>query len=252
VLEIIGGQQSDAWLRARVGRITGSRIADVCSYLTRASGNKKAGDPSAKRDDYMDELIAERLTGRSKDHYNSPAMQRGSELEDDARLYYEAALKVMVEPVSFVVHQEHDFTGASPDGLVGDDGILEVKCLLPWNHIYYVRTQTIPEEYLPQIQWEMACTGRQWVDLVLYCPEIIGADSMRFFYRRIERDDEQIAKYTAEVLKLNAEIEAFMREHDCRPVAPFPVDLKELPEQSEADAYAEAIAVLDASIDMTP
>lgn len=246
-----GGQQGDAWLRNRVGRITGSRIADVCSYLSRASGPKKAGDSSSKRDDYRLEIIFERLTGRTKDHYNSPAMQRGTNLEDDARLYYENVLRVMCEPVNFVLHSKYDFTGASPDSLVGTDGLLEIKCLLPWNHLKYAIAREIPEEYLPQVAWELACTGRKWVDFVLFCPDIIGCDELRFFYRRIDRRElewtvgsgkdeiglvgEAVIEYfTSEVLKLNAEIEYFFAEHSAKPIAPFPVQVLEEP-QDEGD-----------------
>ena len=186
-----GSQQGDAWLRNRIGRITGSRIADVCSYLSRNSGDKKVGDPSGKRDDYRLELIFERLCGRAKDHYNSPSMQRGSDLENDARLFYEGVVRQMCEPVNFVLHPRYDFTGASPDALVGAEGVLEVKCLLPWNHLKYAIAQEAPDEYLPQVAWELACTGRKWVDFVLYCPDILGCDALRFFYRRIGRDELQ-------------------------------------------------------------
>lgn len=244
-----GSQQGDAWLRNRVGRITGSRIADVCSYLIRASGNKKAGDPSGKRDDYKLELIFERLSGRAKDHYNSLAMERGAGLEDDARMYYEGVMRQMCEPVNFVLHPEYSFTGASPDALVGSEGVLEIKCLLPWNHLKYAIAREAPAEYLPQVAWELACTGRKWVDFVLYCPDILGCDALRFFYARIGRDelawvtgsgkDERILSgeavidyFTSEVLKLNGEIEAFMAEHQAKPIAPFPVEI--LSEEAEA------------------
>lgn len=237
-----GSQQGDAWLKNRIGRITGSRIADVCSYLSRASGPKKAGDSSSTRDNYRRELISERLTGFAKDHYNSPAMQRGSALENDARMYYEGAMRQMCAPVNFVLHAKYDFTGASPDSLVGDDGILEIKCLLPWNHIAYVEAKQIPEEYYPQVAWELACTGRKWVDFVLFCPDIRGCEELRFFYRRINRSelvwsvgsgkDERLLTgeavidyFTSEVLKFNAEIEYFMAEHSATPIAPFPVEI---------------------------
>ena len=250
-----GGQQSDRWLRNRVGRITGSRIADVCSYLTRKSGSKEAGDSSGKRDDYKMELIFERLSGRTKDHYNSAAMQRGSGLEDEARLYYESVMREMCAPVNFVLHPQYDFTGVSPDALVGTEGVLEIKCLLPWNHLKYAIAREAPDEYLPQVAWELACTGRKWVDFVLYCPDIVGCDSLRFFYRRMGRDelewtvgagwDERkltgeavIDYYTAEVLKLNGEIDAFMAKHGAKPIAPFPVEVIEEEEREDEDVDA--------------
>lgn len=238
-----GKQQSDSWIRSRVGRITGSRIADVCSYLSRSSGAKKAGDSSAKRDSYRLELIAERLTGRAKDHYVSPAMEWGTETENDARLYYEGIMRQMVEPVGFVLHPEFDFTGASPDSLVGTEGVLELKCPETTTHLQYISEGKIPEEYLPQVAWELACTGRKWADFVSYDPRI-HAESLRFFYRRVERNEltwitgygkdevvltgEAVIDYfTSEVLKLNAEIEAFFTERNAKPIAPYPVEIIE-------------------------
>lgn len=219
-----GKQQGDAWIKNRVGRITGSRIADVISVLTRASGAKKAGDPSAKRDAYKLELIAERLTGRAKDHYVSPAMEHGTDTEDDARLYYERALGVMVAPVGFVLHPKYDFTGASPDALVDEDGILEIKCPETTTHLEYVMAGEVPEQYIPQIQWELACTGRKWADFVSYDPRI-EEPKLRFFYRRIERNDALIEQYTQAVLKLQAEIEYFFAERNATPLAPYPVEI---------------------------
>jgi putative phage-type endonuclease len=250
-----GRQQSDAWLRNRVGRITGSRIADVISVLTRTSGAKKAGDPSAKRDAYKLELIAERLTGRAKDHYVSMAMEHGTATEDDARLYYEGALRMMCEPVSFVLHPKYDFTGSSPDALVGEDGILEIKCPDTTTHLDYVLGGKVPDEYLPQIMWELACTGRKWADFVSYDPRIQD-DKLRFFYRRVERDEALIAHYTEQVLKLNAEIEYFFAERNATPIAPYPVELitedGEVIEQGDPeDISSAAYAYLD-SAEMVP
>lgn len=253
--ETYGAQQGDAWLRARVGRITGSKIADVCARLTRKSVNKKAGDYAAARDNYMLQLIAERLTGRAADHYNSPAMQRGSELEDDARRCYAALSDDEVTPVGFVLHPLYDFTGASADALVGDDGVLEIKCLLPWNHLSYVLKGTIPEDYMPQIAWEIACAGRKWCDLVLYCPDIVAlnADRLRFFYRRIEISDlkgetvdsegktialegQAVLDYiTSEVLAMERDIQDFMKREGCTPIAPFDPLIKDSKEPAPID-----------------
>jgi len=219
-----GRQQGDAWIKNRIGRITGSRIADVISVLTRASGAKKAGDPSAKRDAYKLEVIAERLTGRAKDHYVSPAMEHGTNTEDDARMYYESVMRQMCAPVSFVLHPRYDFTGSSPDSLVGDSGVLEIKCPETTTHLAYHQGGVVPEEYVPQIQWELACTERQWCDFVSFDPRIQDPN-LRFFYRRMKRDEDLIRHYTEQVLKLNAEIEYFFAEHNAKPIAPFPVEI---------------------------
>lgn len=260
-----GSQQSDAWLRNRVGRITASRIVDVCSYLVIKS---RAGESSAKRKNYFYELISERLTGHAKDHYNSPAMERGNDLENDARMYYEGALRVMCQPVNFVLHPEYSFTGASPDSLVGAEGMLEIKCLLPWNHIETLATLDIEPERFAQVGWQLACGGkeRKWCDLVHFCPDICGCDRMRFAYQRIGRDELEwtigsgkdgvkltgeavIDYFTSEVIRMNAEIEQFMEEHGAKPIAPFPVQVLEEESEpeplSEAEARAQAEAVLD-------
>jgi hypothetical protein len=275
-----GSQQGDAWLRNRCGRVTASRIVDVCSYLKKASVNGVAGDPSAKRKSYFYELISERLTGRTAEHYNSPAMQRGNDLENDARLYYEQVMRVMCEPVNFVLHPEFDFTGASPDSLVGREGMLEIKCLLPWNHVEVLTTKKIGPERFAQVGWQLACGGerealraRRWVDLVHFCPDIQGCDRLRFAYQRIGRDELEwtvgsgkeevkltgeavIDYFTSEVLKLNAEIEYFFAEREATPVAPFPVQV--LPDEDEArdalteeQAFAGAMEAIDRT-EMTP
>ena len=268
--ETYGGQQSDEWLRIRVGRITASRINDVCGRLTRKSGNKVAGDPNAKRDDYLEELITARLCGFHKDHYTTPSMQRGIELEPDAWLVYANYIEEPVTPVGFVLHPEYDFTGASADSLVGDKGVLEIKCLLPWNHIHYVLRGEVPEEYIPQIGWEIACAKREWCDFVLYCPDIQGEgnERLRFWYRRIYIKDLRwelwdgtalqgqavIDYFTSEVLALESEIRNFMEQGGYKPIAPFEVRLKAPEEPSsgaEFDASSDEFAYLDRT-ELTP
>jgi hypothetical protein len=266
-----GTQQGDIWLRNRIGRITASRIVDVCSFLTRKSGDKEAGASTATRDSYRRELISERLTGRAKEHYNSLPMERGNQLEDSARLFYEDALRVMVEPVNFVLHPLYDFTGASPDGLVGSEGMIEIKCLLPWNHIEVLESREIEPQRFAQVGWQLACGGteRKWGDLVHWCPDI-KAETMRFNYQRIGRDELEwtlpkigeraertltgeavIDYFTDQVLKLNAEIDYFMAEHGAKPVAPFPVQIVEEeaagaePEQWPEDLNDPAYAFVD-------
>ena len=134
-------------------------------------------------------------------------------------------MRVMAEPCGFFLHPDMPFTGASPDRLVGEDGLLECKCPATTTHLEYVMGGLVPEQYIPQIQWELACTGRKWADFISYDPRIVD-EKLRFFYRRVERDEKLIAFYTAEVLKFEAEIQAFMTEHDCKPIAPFAVELK--------------------------
>lgn len=234
-----GKPQSDAWLHARCGRLCGSRIADAASYLTRASGSKKAGDSSAKRDRYKLELIAERLTGNLADHYVSPSMEWGVEQEQETIQYYESVLRVMVLPVGYVIHPDYPFWGSTPDGLVGSDGILEVKNPDTVTHLTYFLDGILPEQYVPQVVSQLACTGkeRRFADFVSRDSRIQD-ERLRFFYKRIGRDElewevgalkltgENVIDYfTSEVIRLNAEIEQFFQEHGAKPIAPFPVEI---------------------------
>jgi hypothetical protein len=244
MLEAYGSQQGDAWLKNRVGRITGSRLADVVSYLSRASSGKKAGDPSAKRDAYKMELISERLTGRSVDHYVTPAMEWGIEHEVEAKIYFEGATNQTIDPVGFVVHPDYSFWGCSPDGLVGEEGVYEGKAPNTVTHLRYIADGVIPEEYYPQIVGELACPNRKFCEFVSYDPRIAD-DDWRFFYRRVDRDSleweyinyagekpqsikltgESVIEYfTSEVVKFEGEIQEFLNGH--RTIAPFPVNIK--------------------------
>ena len=162
MLEIQGGQQSDAWLRARCGRITGSKLPAVCSYVAKGSMKRddKRIEPGAPRLRYRRELISERLTGRLCDHWQSAYMQHGEREEEPARLFYEGITRNMVIPVSFVIHEEFPFTGASADGLIGSEGVLEIKNPNTPNHIEYWEDSVLPEDYTPQVAWELACSWK--------------------------------------------------------------------------------------------
>lgn len=241
--ELPGPQQSDQWIKNRVGRITASRICDVMSYLSRPSKSGKAGDESAKRRGYKLELVAERLTGRSAEHYVSPYMEHGTETEDEARSFYELATKAFVEPVGFVLHPTMDFSGASPDGLVGEDGVLEIKCPKTETLLQWMDSKEIPDEYLMQMQWELACTGRKWADFYGYDPRLpIG---MRHVYQTVERNDALIEQVEAEVIKFNAEVEAFIAARGLPPTQ-WVVAMTPVPEpvvyHNAGDEYLDALA----------
>lgn len=242
--EVYGAQNSDAWLRAHVGRSSGSGLSKICSYLTRKSGDKVKGDPTAERDTYLLEKIGERLSGRLANHYQTQAMSDGIEYEEEARLYYEAVTNTITRPVGFYVHDEYDFTGSSCDALIDDDGVLEIKVPTTPVHLKYVMGGCIPKEYMPQVAWELACTGRSYADFVSYGIGILD-DDMRFFYRRTGRDEleytytdysgatdrevslkgeQVIAYFTDQVLKFEGEIQAFLKGR--KTIAPYPLDLK--------------------------
>ena len=201
--ELPGGQQSDRWLKNRLGRITASRICDVMAYL-------KRGGESEARKKYRRELVAERITNRAEDNYVSPEMERGSALEEEARERYELATGKMVCPVGFVLHPKFDFAGASPDGLIDDDGCLEIKCPKTVTMLDWLDTKQIPEEYVYQIQWQLACTGRQWTHFMAYDDRL--PEETRYLVIQAERDEAMIQAIENEVVKIHEEAEAMIQK----------------------------------------
>jgi putative phage-type endonuclease len=191
--EIIQG--SDEWKALRCGKVTASRVADVVA--------KTKTGYSASRANYLAQLIAERLTGTPAETYTNAAMQHGTETEPEARDAYSFYHGVTVEQVAFVPHPKIDQAGASPDGLVGDDGLVEIKCPQTATHLETLLGQAVPAKYADQMQFQMACTGRQWCDFVSYDPRM--PEHMRLFVRRVPRDDERINH-------LETEIATFLRE----------------------------------------
>lgn len=176
-------QRSAEWFAARLGKVTASRIADVVARTKTGWG--------ASRKNYMAELVAERLTGARAEGFESAAMRWGTEMEPEARAAYEFYRDATVADVGFVAHPTIPDSGASPDGVVGDDGLVEIKCPGTSTHIDTLLGATVPEKYVLQMQWQMACTGRQWCDFVSYDPRL--PESMRMFCDRVKRDDDQIA-----------------------------------------------------------
>jgi len=190
-------QGSDEWKQLRLGKVTASRIADVMSQI-------KAGE-SQSRSNYRIELVCERLLGEPTDSFTNSHMQRGTELEPFARSAYEIKNKVFVEQVSFCDHLTVSMSGASPDGLVGKDGLIEIKCPMTKTHIETLLGKQVPAKYIKQIQWQLACTDRKWCDFVSYCPEL--PENMQLFISRVERDDEVIDGITKAVIEFNLEVE---------------------------------------------
>lgn len=190
-------QGSIEWLAARAGKVTASRVADVIATTKTGYG--------ASRANYMAELIAERLTGRPAERYTNAAMAHGTATEPEARDLYAFMVDAEVEQVGLVEHPIVADSGASPDGLVGDDGLVEIKCPNTATHIETLLGQTVPAKYVTQMQWQMACTGRQWCDFASYDPRL--PESMRIFIQRVERDEEYIAWLETEVTKFLTELD---------------------------------------------
>lgn len=185
--EIIQG--SDEWKRLRLGKVTASRVSDVIA--------KTKTGYAASRANYMAQLIAERLTDTPAETYTNAAMQHGTETEPEARSAYEFYQNVTVEEVAFVAHPKIEQAGCSPDGLVGDDGLVEIKCPNTATHLETLLGQTVPGKYEAQMQFQMACTGRAWCDFASYDPRM--PENMRLFVKRVHRDDKRIKEIESEI-----------------------------------------------------
>ncbi len=191
--EIVQG--SPEWFAMRLGKVTASKVADVVA--------KTKSGPAASRANYMAQLIAERLTGTVAESYTNAAMQHGTETEPEARAAYEFYQGVAVQEVAFVTHPTIDQAGCSPDGLVGDDGLVEIKCPQTAAHLETLLGQAVPGKYDTQMQFQMACTGRKYCDFVSYDPRM--PENMRLFIKRVPRDD-------AKIKELESEVAAFLLE----------------------------------------
>lgn len=189
-------QRTEEWFAARLGKVTASRVADVIAKTKTGYG--------ASRANYMAELICERLTGAKGESFVSTAMLWGTETEPQARAAYETASGCLVEETGYVPHGTITESGASPDGLVGDDGLLEIKCPQTATHMDTLLSESVPAKYITQMQWQMACTGRQWCDFVSYDPRL--PDRMKVFVKRVPRDDAFIEHLEKEVNLFLAEM----------------------------------------------
>jgi hypothetical protein len=192
-------QGTPEWRALRCGKVTASRVADIMRKV-------KGGGASKSRESYLGELVAERLTGVQEDGFCSGDMQWGKDTEDEARAVYEFMRNVTIERVAFVDHAVIEHSGSSPDALIAADGGAEFKCPKIHTHIAYLITEIIDPDYIKQIQWNMACTGRQWWDFVSYQPKL-PAD-MQMWTKRIARDDVMIAELEKETRVFLAEVAA--------------------------------------------
>jgi len=190
-------QRSPEWFASRLGKVTASRVADVIA--------KTKSGYSASRDNYMAQLICERLTGQQGESFTNAAMTWGTETEPLARSAFEAHADVMVEEVGFVPHPRIRDSGASPDGLVGAEGMLEIKCPNTATHIDTLLTQTVPGKYITQMQWQMACCERQWCEFVSFDPRL--PQDLQLFVKRVEFNQTYVAMLEEEVINFLEELE---------------------------------------------
>lgn len=200
-------QGSPEWMQARVGRVTASRLADVVAKT-------KTGKPTAAREEYMAEIVCEILTGKPVEMFQTKDMQWGIEKEPLARAAYEARHFIEVETVGIVDHPFIERAAASPDGLIDDDGLIEIKCPKTKTHLLTLMADEPPEQYLPQMQWQMACTGRTWCDFVSFDPRMPA--KYQLFIKRVFRDQQAIMKYEDEVRRFLQEVDSIINKLEAR------------------------------------
>lgn len=191
-------QRTDEWFRVRLGKVTASRIADATARTKTGWG--------ASRANYMAELLCERLTGEPRESFTNAAMQWGTDMEPEARRLYEFMTGQDVVEVGFVDHPRIAMSGASPDGLVGEVGLVEIKCPSSATHIETLLGAAIDGKYLKQMQWQMACTKRGWCDFVSYDPRL--PESMQIHIQRVTADHAFISELETDVSAFLIELEA--------------------------------------------
>lgn len=190
-------QRTDEWFAARLGKVTASRIEAVMMKPS-----------TAGYQNYQAQLICERLTGQPTETFTSAAMQHGTDTEPQARAVYTMETGLDVEEVGFIDHPSVVMSGASPDGLVGDDGLVEIKCPQPAEHIRTLTGGAIKRGYALQMQWQMDCTGRKWCDFVSFSPEF--PPEMQCHIQRVEADAELIGQIREAVAAFQEAVEATM------------------------------------------
>lgn len=196
-------QGSPEWLAERAGKVTASALSNVMMAKT-----------AAGYQNLMAQLICERLTGEPVETFKSEAMQHGNETEPQARAFYEMETGLEVVEVGFIPHPSLENSGASPDGLIGDNGLVEIKCPQPAKHIKNLMGGTIDKAYALQMQWQMECTGREWCDFVSFNPTF--PPHLQLHITRVDRDAEKQAEIKTAVTSFLAELDAKLRALEAR------------------------------------
>lgn len=186
------------WLMMRLGKVTASKVYDA----TARQKNKKY---YKARENYMKANLAEILTGKSQDSFSSHAMKWGIEHEPQARAAYEFITDTEVDQIAFADHPTIARAGASPDGLVGKPGLMEVKCPNTSTHLEYMMTRVIPDDYYAQMQWQIECLEREWCDFVSFDPRL--PEHLKTLIIRVPRDEAYIKNLNVEVIKFNNELD---------------------------------------------
>jgi putative phage-type endonuclease len=202
-------QRTDAWLAERAGKVTASCLHKVMARTKTGYG--------ADRANYAAQLVTERLTGFPVESYTNGAMQWGIDTEAQARAAYAMEAGIVPVEVGFLLHPSIDMSGASPDGLVGDRGLVEIKCPNSATHIATLTGAGIDRKYLLQMQWQMVCADRDWCDFASFDPRL--PDEMQLHVTRIERDPALLKEMEAEVVTFLAEVDKTVAELRARYMA---------------------------------
>ena len=189
-------QRTDEWFAQRLGKVTASRVGDVIA--------KTKTGPSASRDNYATQLVLERLTNAKGEFFTNAAMQWGTETEPMARQAYELKRDVFVDEVGFIDHPTIDMSGASPDGLVDKTGLVEIKCPESKTHMEYLMSGKPPSKYIPQMMWQMACTGREWCDFVSFDPRF--PTNLQILVVKVEYDPTYVKMLELEITQFLDEV----------------------------------------------
>jgi putative phage-type endonuclease len=199
-------QRSEEWFAARCGKVTASRVADIIA--------KTKTGYSTSRDNYLAQLVCERLTGKPAESYSNSAMQWGTDTEPFARAAYEARMDLLVTEVGFIDHPWIVMSGASPDGLA-NEGMVEIKCPNTATHIDTLLSRTVPAKYITQMMWQMACADRPWADFVSFDPRL--PERHQLFIKRINYDPEMVNLLENSVIQFLGDVDLKIQQLESLP-----------------------------------
>jgi putative phage-type endonuclease len=199
-------QRTEEWFAARCGKVTASRVADIIAKT-------KTGF-SASRDNYLAQLVCERMTGKPAESYSNSAMQWGTDTEPFARAAYEARMDLLVTEVGFINHPWIAMSGASPDGLA-NEGMVEIKCPNTATHIDTLLSQTVPAKYITQMMWQMCSADRPWCDFVSFDPRL--PERHQLFIKRINYDPEMVNLLENSVIQFLGDVDLKIQQLESLP-----------------------------------
>jgi len=190
-------QGTPEWFQMRLGKVTASRVADILA--------KTKTGPSASRQNYLIELALQRTTGIIQESYSNAAMEWGTQTEPQARVAYEVNTNNFVDQVAFIDHPSIEWFGCSPDGLVSDRGLVEIKCPNSTTHWEYFKFNRPPQKYIIQMQAQMAVTGRDWCDFISFDPRM--PERSQLLIVRVDRDEAFIVEMEEQIKQFLSEVE---------------------------------------------